>query len=286
MGDWLVGAFLAWPVTIAAVYIWQRFKIGDSSLVRWLSRKASDEPVKEEGTSLVKVESPPPSPSSRRSPPITLPHPEPSTSPYPDLPLAETLSNKEAFAKAQFVYYATAPVNFLPKTVVQAELRNLGGLFLISVQRHDNTFHAAVGPSFVLHASDILGFVGTTSNFVAFCMSKQLVPLSHDLHDETTGRPVTVSLSDDALFSQTVQAIVRSKSWLVGKTPKQAGFRERYGASIISIYRVGEEFTALQLGLVALQPGDFLCLVKSDTFNWSSPTTRKDLKAPSLLQRL
>jgi len=179
-----------------------------------------------------------------------------------------------------FIYHALVPLDWPQKTVAEAGLRNLGGLFLVGVQR-GSRFLAAVGPNFGILHGDLLGFSGTTDNFPEFCKCKGLYSLG-DCIDEG----LASFISHDFLFSVTEQVIVRSKSWLVGKTAKEVGFRARYGASIVSISRVGELLPFTNCGNVKFKAGDALVLLKSDAFDWCALETKRDIRIPSVYNQV
>jgi len=179
-----------------------------------------------------------------------------------------------------FIYHAVVPHGWPQQSVAEAGLRNLGGLFLVGVQRGVR-FLAAVGPSFCILNGDLLGFAGTTDNFVEFCKSKGLYSLGDCLEEGLNS-----FIAHDFLFTITEQVIIRSKSWLIGKTAKEVGFRARYGASIVSVSRVGEAFPVKNWGQVEFKAGDALVLLKSAEFDWTNYETKRDMKVPSVFRRL
>jgi len=75
------------------------------------------------------------------------------------------------------------------------------------------------------------------------------------------------------------KVIVRGDSFLVGRTAKEARFRRRYNAAIVSIYRAGEKTNAGgSLGRIPLEVGDVLLLVINNKFDWDAEDTKADLK--------
>ena len=179
-----------------------------------------------------------------------------------------------------FIYHALVPDRVAPKSVAEAGLRNLGGLFLVGVQR-GSRFLAAVGPTFEILSGDLLGFAGTTDNFSEFCKSKNLVSFGDSIEEGLLSLA-----SREFVFTTTEQAIVRSRSWLIGKSAKEVGFRSLYAASIVSIARPGEIMPSTMWGTVRFKAGDSLVLLKSDEFDWKDPQTARDLKTPSIFKRL
>jgi uncharacterized protein with PhoU and TrkA domain len=182
---------------------------------------------------------------------------------------------------ADFTLHAQVPDDspVAGKSIQDAGLRELDGLFLVSVQR-GNTQYSAVGPTFQLERGDVLSFAGVVQNFLTFCQSKSITPLSSD--DDGTGSDA----SDDAnkmdvinpLSTFTVEAVVRAGSFLENKTAKDAGFRTRYNCSIIGIHRAGDRVQTPKLGQIKLKVGDVLVCVTNDAFDWQAPDTKRDLK--------
>jgi di/tricarboxylate transporter len=71
-----------------------------------------------------------------------------------------------------------------------------------------------------------------------------------------------LELGDHDLITDTVkivEAIVMPRSSLQGKTLKEATFRNRFGVTVLAIYRKGQTLQA-KLGEVELEPGDVLLL--------------------------
>ena len=66
--------------------------------------------------------------------------------------------------------------------VDQANLRGLHGLYLTSVQREGQVYHA-VGPEFVINEYDILFFTGIVDNFPEFCLMHSFTPITADNED-------------------------------------------------------------------------------------------------------
>ena len=156
------------------------------------------------------------------------------------------------------------------KTVSEAGLRGEDGLYLISVQR-GNTLYSAVGRNFGIEPGDLLSFTGRAENFVPFAARKGLQPITVDSHDTGLSAPNPVTTSS-------VQAIVRDGSDLIGKTPKEADFRRKYNAAILSIWRAGQRLTVQKMGQVQLKVGDTLLLVTNEHYDWNNADTSRDLK--------
>ncbi|HEY7704090.1 MAG TPA: SLC13 family permease [Acidimicrobiia bacterium] len=134
------------------------------------------------------------------------------------------------------------------KTVEEAGLRNLAGVFLASIER-GGELHAPVAPDDRLRAGDYLRFAGRAGDVVDLQGIRGLAPASSHLH------PIDAS--------RYFEAVVGATSPLVGSTLKDSGFRARYQAAVIAIHRAGEEVDA-KLGEVPLRVGDTL-LILADT---------------------
>lgn len=133
------------------------------------------------------------------------------------------------------------------RTVEQAGLRHLPGLFLSRIER-ENESVAAVGPEEVLQAGDVLVFVGVLDSVVDLQKMKGLVPVIDD------GAP-----KRDRPNLKLIEAVISPSSPLVGQTIREAEIRTRYGAVVIAVHRHGER-VAGKIGDIVLRPGDTLLL--------------------------
>ncbi len=141
------------------------------------------------------------------------------------------------------------------KTVEQAGLRNLPGLFLIEIDR-DNEVLTPVSPSAVLHANDRLVFTGVVSTIVDLEKIPGLVPAA----DETY---VT-----DPKFRQrrNLTEVVLSRTCpLIGASIRDGAFRQHYNAAVVAVHRNGVRLTN-KIGDIVLEPGDTLLLQTSNDF--------------------
>jgi di/tricarboxylate transporter len=71
--------------------------------------------------------------------------------------------------------------------------------------------------------------------------------------------------SVDAPARHVVEVVIGRESPLLGQTPKEVGFRERYQAAIVAIHREGQPLVA-KLGQVKLRTGDTLLLLTDPGF--------------------
>jgi di/tricarboxylate transporter len=139
------------------------------------------------------------------------------------------------------------------KSVEAAELRHLEGVFLVEIERSGELI-SPVAPTTVLHGGDHLIFVGQ-ARVVA------------DLH-ELPGLISAETPHFEALEAperHRIEAVIGSSSPLLGRTPKEVGFRARYDAAIVGIHREGQPVVA-KLGEVKLRLGDTLLLLADAGF--------------------
>jgi di/tricarboxylate transporter len=139
------------------------------------------------------------------------------------------------------------------KTVEGGGLRNLQGVFLVAVGR-DGEPIAAPAPSTVLRGGDRLAFAGRVDTVRDLQATRGLVAAEH-------AHTAAYASAGHTFF----EAVVSGASPLVGKTLRQAGFRERYQAAVLAIHRAGQRVNA-KLGTVPLREGDTLLLLSDDGF--------------------
>lgn len=139
------------------------------------------------------------------------------------------------------------------KTVEEANLRDLPGLFLTSVDRGD-TVIAPVRPDTVLRGGNRLRFSGRSGSVRELQAWRGLssAELEH-----------MVSLDDPRV--RYFEAVIGSRSALAGSTLRDIGFRGKYQAAVVGIHRSGQLLDA-KLGSVELRVGDTLILVSDPDF--------------------
>jgi di/tricarboxylate transporter len=121
-------------------------------------------------------------------------------------------------------------------------------LTVLEIHRGERSFYA--GPNGRLAEGDVLIVKASRESLLAI---KELagIEIRSDLE-----------LGDRDLITDTikiVEAIVMPRSGLVGKTIKELTFRNRYGVTVLAVYRKGQTLQA-KLGAVELEPGDVLLL--------------------------
>ncbi len=139
------------------------------------------------------------------------------------------------------------------KTVEQAGLRELQGVFLTSVDRGD-TVIAPVRPETVLRGGNKLRFAGQAHK-VLDLQARRGLKSAETEHIE--------SLEDPAV--RYFEAVIGTRSPLVGRTLKDAGFRNEYQAAVVAIHRDGGLIEE-KLGQVPLRLGDTLIILSDPGF--------------------
>ena len=161
------------------------------------------------------------------------------------------------------------------KTVEQANLRNLKGLFLARIDRK-NASILAVGPTEILFPGDILNFVGNLDSVVDLQRMRGLVPIT-DEQAATQDRPKL----------RLVEAVVAASSPFVGSSIRDCGIRTRYGAVVVAVHRRGHRLRG-KIGQIVLRAGDTLLLEAEpdfvrknrDSHDFYLVTERADSAAP------
>ena len=139
------------------------------------------------------------------------------------------------------------------KTVTEAGLRDLQGVFLVQIERGEETI-APVRPTTALRGGDLLIFVGRADLIVDLLAVQGLTSTERrHLAEFDTARHTYY------------EVVVGAASPLVGKTLKEVGFRGRYQAAVLAIHRAGEQVRA-KLGSVPLRVGDTLILLTDPEF--------------------
>ena len=132
------------------------------------------------------------------------------------------------------------------RTLEGAGLRNLSGLFLAHIERHQDIEHA-VGPDEVLREGDVLVFVGVLESVVDLQQIRGLTPV--------TWEAGWGNRQDNRL----IEAVISPSSPLVGQTIRDGGFRTRFGGVIVAVHRHGERLKG-KIGDIRMRPGDTLLI--------------------------
>lgn len=134
------------------------------------------------------------------------------------------------------------------RTIEQAGLRHLAGLYLAEIDR-DGQVLPAVGPRERLRANDHLVFVGIVESVVDLQKLRGLKPATDQVFK------LDVPRTDRCL----IEAVVSNTCPLVGQTIREGRFRTVYNAAVIALARNGERLRR-KLGDIVLEAGDTLLL--------------------------
>ncbi len=140
------------------------------------------------------------------------------------------------------------------RTIEQAGLRHLHGLYLMEIDRNGHVI-AAVAPTERLEAGDRLVFVGVIDSVVELQKIRGLRPATNQVF----------KLDDPRSERVLVEAVVSPSCPLVGRTIREGRFRSTYGAVVIAVARDGERLQ-MKIGDIVLEPGDTLLVEASPAF--------------------
>ena len=140
------------------------------------------------------------------------------------------------------------------KSIAEAGLRHLQRIYLAEIERHGSVI-TAVAPDERLQGGDRLVFVGETEAIIDVLRINGLVP--------SVGRQPVIERNVPE--RRLVEAVVAQGCEGVGKTIKDARFRDRYGAVVLAVARNGEHIKG-RLSSIILQPGDVLLLEARQAF--------------------
>jgi di/tricarboxylate transporter len=147
------------------------------------------------------------------------------------------------------------------KTVEEAGLRHLPGLFLIEIDR-DGEAIGPVEPDVEIHAGDRLVFTGDVSTITELEKIPGLMPAAQPDYEISGGSGI------DRPGHRLCEAVVSSASPLVNTSVREAGFRGMYDAAVVAVHRNGERLAG-KVGDIVLRPGDTLLLQVGPDFSRS-----------------
>ncbi len=170
--------------------------------------------------------------------------------------LPDRKNPSESFAESPREYVTNLVIQpgsfFVNKTVEEAQLRNLKGLFLVEIVRSEKVI-APVSPKEELHAGDELVLAGVTTAVV-------------DLLSKYRGlKPAPDNDLPDHEKLEVIEVVVSSRSSLEGIMVRDTDFRGRYNAAILAVHRQGEKLGG-KIGQIKLHAGDLLLLVAGADF--------------------
>jgi len=165
------------------------------------------------------------------------------------IPVIEPLSDPRQYT-ARLEVAAGGPLD--GRTIAEAKLRRLDGLFLVEIQRTGDSI-SAPGPDQRLRGNDTLVFAGAVEQIVALCSTPGLKP---------DGEKKTPTNSRGRSM---IEAVISNSFPGLKRSIREFGFRARYDAAVIAVARNGERVTG-RIGDINLQVGDTLLLEANESF--------------------
>ncbi len=146
------------------------------------------------------------------------------------------------------------------RTIAEAGLRRLEGLFLVEIDRGGEAI-AAPAPEQLLRGSDQLIFAGDVDNMLALRSMDGLLPESGTTTPATSrGRTM-------------VEAVVSNSFPGLGQTIREFGFRSHYDAAVIAVARNGQRVRG-RIGDIELEAGDTVLIETGESFLPRNQTSR------------
>ena len=171
------------------------------------------------------------------------------------LPNREPLKTKETRKREYEIKMSIEKgASIVGKTVAQAGLRNLPGLYLYAIVR-EHVLIMNITPQELIEQNDKLVFVGDVKSVVELRKTRGLIPAVEELKD-FEGRPFARKM---------LEAVVSGSSPLVGQTICDSKFRTTYNAAILAVHRKGDHIEG-KIGNIVLEPGDTLLLESGGNF--------------------
>lgn len=144
--------------------------------------------------------------------------------------------------------------NLVGKTIEEAGLRHLPGVFLVEIYRNGQIM-PAVAPDERLAGSDRLIFAGIVDSIVDLRKINGLIPATDQVF----------KLDAPRRERRLVEAVVSNTHPLVGRTIKEGNFRNRYDAVVLAAARNGDRIKE-KVGDIRLRAGDTLLLETHPNF--------------------
>ena len=151
--------------------------------------------------------------------------------------------------------------HLIGKTIREANLRGLKGVYLIEIIRNKEKITPVAG-DIMLQDKDSLIFAGNVGNIMDLVHFENGIELPNS------------SIMDEIKPTNVIEAIIPANSYLGGILVKDSNFRERFNAAIIAIHRNGERVIG-STGKVRLEFGDLLLISVGENFN--SQNVNRDL---------
>lgn len=143
----------------------------------------------------------------------------------------------------------TPECRLIGKSVGEADLRHLRGLFLIEIDRGEDVI-TPVTPSDKIQSGDRLVFTGVVTTIVDLVKIPGLVPAGAAEYPSAAKRRRSRWL---------FEAVISKSSPLIGTSIREAGFRQQYNAAVVAVHRNGARLPS-KVGDIIIEPGDTLLL--------------------------
>ena len=162
----------------------------------------------------------------------------------------------ERFRRNQREYLVSVKVlessSIADKTVEEADLRHLQGIYLVEIIRDDQSI-SPVEPTTMINRGDLLVFAGDIERIV-------------DLIQGVSGlRLPDGSVNDSIETMDVTEAVISSNSSLIGLTIRDTEFRARYDGAVVAVHRNGEKLSG-RIGDIRLLSGDVLLIMAGRKF--------------------
>ncbi|MDK2977492.1 MAG: hypothetical protein PWP52_206 [Bacteroidales bacterium] len=162
----------------------------------------------------------------------------------------------EKFSTSTREYLVEAEIRkdskLIGKTIEEANLRNLKGLFLVEIIRKSFKI-SSVKPNVILQKDDLLIFAGDTETIVEM------------INSDIGLRLPSVGMLYKKKQTEVVEIVISQNSSMINKTVKEIRFRAKYDAAVIAVHRNGERISG-KIGDIIIKPGDVLLLFTGADF--------------------
>lgn len=139
------------------------------------------------------------------------------------------------------------------KTIEEADLRDLSGLYLAEIIRDRKTI-APVSPDEILQKDDLLIFAGKPETITDLIRAESGLSFP------------AISKINKQEKIHVIEVVIPYNSSLTRSTVKESNFRGKYDAAIVAIHRNGEKVSG-KIGNISLKAGDILLIVAGEDFN-------------------
>ncbi len=176
---------------------------------------------------------------------------------YKLLPERKEILEKLGEHTREFVSEMKVLANYenIGKSIEEAGLRHLSGLFLFQISRGKEVINT-VSPDEIILENDYLFFTGITETIYELQKNPGLQIVQDPEFDIT---------NIDSNIVSTFEAVVSSNSPLIGHSVRESKFRDRYDGIILAIHRAGERIDK-KVGDIIIKPSDTLFILAKKGF--------------------